>query len=512
MNGVIGFTNLLLETSLSDDQRDFVRTVKSSAESLLSIINDILDFSKIEAGRLDLESVEFDLRESVDLALELLAERAHQKKVELAALVRQDVTFLCVGDPHRLRQILINLIGNAIKFTEKGEVFLDVTLGEVEADAVELRFEIRDTGIGISEEGQRHLFRAFSQADSSTTRRFGGTGLGLAISRKLANAMGGQIGVISRLECGSTFWFTVRLETRPTTNTTIRLRTDLLASRHLLIVDDNATNRRILEHHATAWKMPYTSISDPGDVIATLTNASRTNNPVAVAILDMMMPGLNGLDLAKAIRAEPALAAIRLVLLSSFGERMNSGALGAAGLDACLVKPVRAKELQACLTRVLGIPASLPPVPTPVGRPVVESATVVPPVAVPGNAGKILVAEDNPVNQRLAVALLRKLGYEVVLVSDGRQAIDALIRESFDLLLMDCQMPVMDGYAATREIRRLPALADTRIIAMTANAMDGDRERCLAAGMDDYLSKPVRLDELGNAIARNLPKTTSPSD
>jgi len=508
MNGVIGFTNLLLDTRLSEEQHDYVKTVKSSAESLLSIINDVLDFSKIEAGRLTLEQVEFDVREIVDLAVDLLAERAHNKRIELGALVPQDVPFILRGDPHRLRQILINLLGNAIKFTDEGEVFLQVTLVEQTEALVELRFEVRDTGIGIAEEAQRRLFQAFSQADNSTTRRFGGTGLGLAISRKLVTAMNGEIGVISREGAGSTFWFTVRLETAPLTTPEKAMPAGVLAGRSLLIVDDNETNRRILEHHAANWRMRFGSVANGPEALAALTQRAGDGQPVDLAILDLLMPEMDGLALGRAVRARPELAGTRLVLLTSIGDRLSAAELQTAGLDACLVKPVRVRELHACLSRVLGSsadPAVPPEVLPPPEAPLIASS---PPAPAPRTVARILVAEDNLVNQRLAVGILRKLGFAPDMVGNGREAVEAVGRRPYDVIFMDCHMPEMDGYEATRELRKSPAGRQARIIAMTANAMEGDREKCLAAGMDDYLSKPIRIEELKRTLELHLQPAT----
>jgi two-component system, sensor histidine kinase and response regulator len=506
MNGVIGFTNLLLDTALTEEQIDHVKTVKASAESLLTIINDILDFSKIEAGRLNLEHIEFEVREVIDLVIDLMAERAHEKHLELGALVPQNVPYVLRGDPHRLRQVLINLLGNALKFTDEGEVFLQVTLVEAAEQHIELRFEIRDTGIGISEAAQRRLFQAFNQADSSTTRRFGGTGLGLAISRKLVAAMKGDIGVISREGAGSTFWFTVKLEAVPASDQAGMILPGELAGRHLLIVDDNETNRRILEHHAAAWRMTCTSVASAEEALVVLAPGAPKAPPVDLAILDMLMPGLDGLALARKLKSLPATAALKLVLLTSVGDRMSGSELQANGLEACLIKPVRARELHACLTRALG---SVMPASSSLAKPVAQPATPSLPAPAPmppAGAARILVAEDNVVNQKLALNLLRKLGYAADVVENGRAAIEAHERAAYDVILMDCQMPVMDGYKAAGELRHAPDRSRLRIVAMTANAMEGDREKCLAAGMDDYLSKPVRLEELKRVLEEYLPK------
>ncbi len=517
MNGIIGFTNLMIETQLNDEQRDYINTVRISAEALLTIINDILDFSKIEAGKLDLEEIDVDIRELVGVALELLSERAQTKNLELAALVHHDVPHILRGDPHRLRQVLINLIGNAIKFTTEGEVFVQVTFVDQQEDDIELRIEVRDTGIGISQEGQKKLFAAFSQADGSTTRKYGGTGLGLAISKKLSRIMGGDIGVISQEGRGSTFWFTVKLRKPPESESSQIVIPGELNNKHVMIVDDHETNRRILEHHARGWNMHSSCISDPKQALASLRDTYENGSHVDVAILDMMMPGMDGLELARAIKQDPAIGPIKLIMLTSMGQRLSPASLQLAGLEACLIKPVREKELRTCLMRVIGqvAGAEAGPASTPLPPPRPQSLSDGPPQPGAGPAAgsnlKILVAEDNIVNQKLALGLLKKLGLSAAIVTNGLEAVTAQETECYDIILMDCQMPEMDGYEATRELRKRADTSSVRIIAMTANAMEGDREKCLAAGMDDYLSKPVKIDELRAAIERSQRNAKTPT-
>ncbi len=506
MNGVIGMTGLLLDTELSALQREFGETIRSSADSLLTIINDILDFSKIEAGKLTFETLDFDLVETVEGALDVFAERARFKRIELACDVSPAVPRRLRGDPGRLRQVITNLLGNAIKFTERGEVVVRVTReSETEREAV-LGFTIRDTGIGIPEETQARLFRAFTQADNSTTRRFGGTGLGLAISKQLVEMMHGQIGVRSEPGKGSTFWFNVRLErqTGPAEPAPTIYFRDLFDLR-VLVVDDNATNRQILRHQLYAWKMQKGSAANGYEALDLLRAASAEGKPYDLALLDMQMPEMDGMTLARSIKSDPSIAATRLIILTSMGYLHPQEELKAAGVDAYLVKPVKQSRLFDCVINVLGrataehvfARAPKPAEPQSLGEALVRV-----------QKARILLAEDNPVNQKVALAQLRGLGMDADAVSNGREALEALARTPYDVIFMDCQMPEMDGYEASRSIRDAERArtaswkAPVHIIAMTANAMAGDREKCLASGMDDYLSKPVRSNELQAALAR----------
>jgi PAS domain S-box-containing protein len=498
MNGIIGMSNLLLETPLEDEQRDFAETVRNSAESLLTIINDILDFSKVEAGKLVFETVDLDVRDVVEDTVEFMAERARLKKIELVSLVHHDVATRLRGDPGRFRQVLLNLMGNAIKFTHEGEVFVNVTLvEETESDAL-LRIEVNDTGIGIAPEAQAKLFEAFTQADSSTTRRYGGTGLGLAIARQLVQLMGGEIGVKSEMGKGSTFWFTARLQKQTGAKPVLEKKRDLTGLR-LLVVDDNATNRKIVHHQIISWGMRNGCVASGPEALEILRREAALGDPYDFAILDFQMPFMDGLTLAKAIKADPDLAGTRLVILTSLGQKLTAEELQETGVAASLIKPVRQSELFDCLVNVV---SENPPVPRP------KPAQVFTPPAQEHVGVRILVVEDNVVNQKVALQQLRKLGYSADMVANGLEALEALARIPYSLVLMDCQMPEMDGWEATRRIRegesahrpgrRLP------IIAMTADAMQGDREKCLDAGMDDYVAKPVRVDELRAALERNL--------
>ncbi len=504
MNGVIGMADLLVETELDAEQRKYAEAIQRSGDALLTIINDILDFSKIEAGRMTLEAVEFDVRAVTEEAVEFLAARAFGKGLELTCLIAPDVPRLVRGDPGRLRQVVTNLIGNAVKFTEQGEVAVRVMKlhDSPSGDQVLLRFEVRDTGIGIPPEGQVKLFRSFSQVDGSTTRKYGGTGLGLAICKQLTEMMGGEIGVQSEVGKGSTFWFTVRLprvEAMPAPPTH---RTDLHGV-CACIVDDNPTNRFLVEQYVKSWGMSSVSAGDAPEALAALGAQAASGASCAVAILDWHMPGMDGLALARAIKADPALAGTRLVLLSSFGHKGLEAEARAAGIEAILTKPIRQSQLYESLVAVMtGSRVRPPRAPAAAAMPLRPQGGA---ALDPDRAPLVLVAEDNQVNQMVAEAALNGLGYRVELVGNGEQAVAAAARGGYAAILMDCQMPVMDGVKATEAIRRQEAArgaAPVPIVAMTANAMPGDRDICLAAGMDDYLAKPVRAAELQRILTR----------
>jgi two-component system sensor histidine kinase/response regulator len=503
MNGVIGMTGLLLDTRLDSLQREFAETIRTSAEALLTIVNDILDFSKIESGKLHFEELDFDLVETVEGTLDMLAERAQHKNIELVSAVLPNVYTSLRGDPGRLRQILVNLISNAVKFTERGEVAVRVMLErETETNAT-LRFNVVDTGIGISAEVQAKLFQPFTQADSSTTRRYGGTGLGLAISKQLVALMGGDIGVQSASGKGTTFWFTATFLKQIGTPRHFADSDHDLFNLRVLVVDDNATNRQILRHQIFAWKMQKGSAAGGHEALQILRAAAVAGTPYDVALLDMQMPEMDGLTLARMIKADPAIASVHLIILTSQGQVMSNAELKEAGIDAYLVKPVKQSRLFDSLITAVGqanaeviFVGSSSSIPTASDQPHVR--------------GRILLAEDNIVNQRVALGQLKKLGYTANAVANGLEVVQALEEVPYDLILMDCQMPEMDGYEATQLIRRREseAIASAgskpriHIIAMTANAMQGDREKCLAAGMDDYVSKPVREADLRAALER----------
>jgi PAS domain S-box-containing protein len=503
MNGVIGMTGLLLETDLSMAQREYAATIQSSAEGLLRIIDDILDFSKIEAGLLRFEKIDFDVRGAVEATVDLLAERAQAKGLELASIVHRDVPTALQGDPGRLRQVLTNLAGNAVKFTERGEVVVSVTKVSDTALHATLRFKVQDTGIGISTEAQRGLFRAFTQADGSTTRKYGGTGLGLAISRQLVEMMGGQIGVESTPGHGSTFWCTAEFEKQSQPAATAGETAASLAAARVLIVDDNATNRRLLKHETSSWGMIATEAESGERALELLRAGATQQQPYDIALLDLMMPEMNGFELAETIKADPSIAAVALVLLPSFGKRGHGDKARQVGFAAYLQKPVRQSQLYECLTTVMARSESEPAtVPRLVTRHSLRESGVQQKAKTLSSV-RILIAEDSVVNQKVALGQLYNLGYHAEAVPNGRELLKALESGHVDIILMDCQMPEMDGFAATAEIRRREGTTrHTTIIAMTANALEGDHERCVAAGMDDYLSKPVKSDALRLKLER----------
>ncbi len=491
MNAVIGMGGLLLDTELTEEQRQFAEVIRTSGEALLRIIDDILDFSKIEAGKLELEEHALEVRACAEGALDLVAVRASEKDIELACLVDEDVPAAILGDPTRLRQALGNLLSNAVKFTDVGEVVLTVSAEDGGGDLRRLRFSVRDTGIGIPAERMHRLFESFSQVDPSTTRRYGGTGLGLAISMRLAELMGGTLWLESEEGKGSTFHF--EIEAREAAAPARASRVDgepQIAGKRLLVVDDNATNREILRRLAESWGMLVEAVERPTEALDLI----RRGDAFDAAVLDMQMPEMDGLQLAREIRRHRDEAALPLLLLTSVGHLAE--ARRATEFSAQLTKPVKSSQLYDALVRLLAAGAVRASTPVANGDGSRSAAVAL----------RLLVAEDNAVNRQLALALLAKLGYDADVVENGREALDALERETYDVVLMDVQMPELDGLEATRRIRERFGSTDApTVIAMTANAMEGDREECLAAGMDDYLSKPIRMDELARALARCRP-------
>ena len=509
MNGVLGMSELLLQTELSSDQREFAHTIQTSAEALLVVINDILDFSKIEAGHLNLESIEMNLADVIEGPVRLLAEQAEAKGIELCCLIEPDVPLQLRGDPGRLRQVLTNLVGNAIKFTDSGEVYVHVERLSDTKDQVSLKIEVRDTGIGIEPDVQARLFQAFSQADGSMTRKYGGTGLGLAISKRLVQLMGGDIRVESIPKQGSTFWFSVSLA-KSSVNVAAKPAVITPPDARILVLDDNATNRRILEHQLATRHLRVEIASSGTDALLRLRQAVREGSPFHAALLDLQMPEMDGLEVARSIKADPTVAQTRLLLLSSLGRQLNTDEIAHAGIQMCLTKPVRQAELFEQLSRLLDSkPVAL--------QKRAETKEPVHPQKIaptlPVKPLRILLAEDNPINRLLVQRQLSQLGYQAQVAENGVQALGALSRRVFDVVLMDCQMPEMDGYETTREIRRREVdrlksdpggRPPLRIIAMTASAMATDRERCIEAGMDDYRAKPVRLQALRERLDRCL--------
>ncbi len=513
MNGVLGMAEVLLGTDLNEKQRNVAETVLHSGEALLTVLNDILDYSKMEAGKLELDSIDFDLREFVEEITGFFAERAHQKGLELTCQLDNDVPVALQGDPGRLRQILVNLIGNAIKFTERGEVFVRVTALGNEKDYARLCFEVCDTGIGIAPKVQEHLFVAFSQADGTTTRRYGGTGLGLAICKQLCTMMGGEISVESTLTKGSIFRFTVRLKIRSDPLQHAVAQPHDLKGIRVLVVDDNANNRNILHHQLLSWGMRNGCTENGQNALDLLSKAAAMGDPYQLAILDMMMPGMSGLELALAIKADPAIASARLILLTSMSQDYDSETMHRHGISAHLTKPVRQSQLFNSIAAVMGFLSEKCP------RAAFECGKEDKAKAFLG--AQVLLAEDNPVNQEVAQFMLESFGCRVELASNGREALEAFSKTPFDLILMDCQMPELDGYQVTQIIRikemqgrkdrteQGQGIRRTPIIALTAHAMQGDREQCLAVGMDDYLSKPFNRDRLFAVLKRWLPSKST---
>ncbi|GCD91075.1 response regulator [Nocardioides sp. LS1] len=487
MNGVIGLTGLLLNSDLTARQRQYAEGVRGAGEALLMIINDILDFSKVESGHLDLEEIDFPLVSVVEEAAELLAETAQRKDLELLAWCSPELPLALRGDPARLRQVLLNLTSNAVKFTESGEVVVRALLEDESDEEVVVRFEVSDTGVGIEPDQQERLFEPFLQADSSTTRKYGGTGLGLAISRQLVEAMGGRIGVDSEPGRGSTFWVTLPLRRVLAPLPAPPHHADVLSGMRVLVVDDNQTNRLILTEQLTAWGMAPDTAPDGPTALRLLQGSTYE-----LVVLDLCMPGMDGLELARSVSADPALGGPAMVLLTS-GPDVTSVEAGEVGIAARLTKPVHLAQLHDALLEALNAPRAVAVPDTPVAAEPAPAASL----------GRVLVVEDSEVNQMVAEGILHHLGYAVTLADDGHSALRLLADQTFDVVLMDCQMPGMDGYEATGEIRRIEGpVRHTPIIAMTAGVIDGDRERCLAAGMDDYVSKPVSPRELGDALQR----------
>jgi signal transduction histidine kinase/CheY-like chemotaxis protein len=492
MNGIIGMTELALNTGVTPEQRDYLETVRSSAESLLTIINDILDFSKIEAGRLELDPVRFNLRETLDEAVRFLAVRAHEKDLELLCEWGQGVPDYVVGDAVRTRQVVVNLLGNAIKFTHAGEVALEIgRVAETDSE-VELHFIIRDTGIGIAPEKQKLVFAAFSQADGSTTRKYGGTGLGLSISTRLVEAMRGRIWVVSTPGQGSAFHFTARFGVaRDPKAIEEKFRPGL----RVLVVDDNVTNRRILTDVLRHWGMKAIAASSGPEALAALRQAFEAREPFALIITDVHMPGMDGFELAEEVEKSPYRGGAVILMLTS-GERPGDVRRArASSVSKHLSKPVRRQELRDVIEGAMGPSPENPEI-----QPLPQPAPSTPPVS----CAHILLAEDNPVNQRVVQRILEKRGHSVVVTSSGREALEALTTQAFDLILMDVQMSEIDGIEATRAIRETEKASGAHIpiIALTAHAMKGDKDKCLAAGMDGYLSKPIHALDLLNLVER----------
>jgi signal transduction histidine kinase/CheY-like chemotaxis protein/HPt (histidine-containing phosphotransfer) domain-containing protein len=495
MNGVLGMIGLTLGTSLTSEQRNYLHIAQESAEALLDLLNGILDLSKIEAGRLDIENIDFDLSNALENVLDVAAKRASDKGLELTYLIKPDVPFLLRGDPGRLRQVLTNLVGNAIKFTSQGEVSIIVDKLSESPEKVELRFSVIDTGIGIPHDRQEAIFDRFIQVDGSTTRKYGGTGLGLSISKQLVELMGGQIGLKSQSGSGSTFWFVIRFDKRPDEPALKLAPPDALHGMRVLGVDDHATNRMILAQMAAQFGCRFSPASSGMQAIEQLQRAVQENDPFRMVILDMQMPNMDGEETALRIKSDPQICQVDVLILTSFGQRGDAARLQAAGCSGYLLKPIKQRQLLDAMLALIGQAPEKPEASPLITRHVLSEHRRA--------RTRILVAEDNLVNQQVARTLLEKAGYQVVLVGDGAQAVKALENQAFSLVLMDVQMPEMDGFEATHRVRAMErGRKHTPIIALTAYAIKGDKERCLAAGMDDYLSKPLEPDALFAAVER----------
>jgi CheY-like chemotaxis protein/HPt (histidine-containing phosphotransfer) domain-containing protein len=494
MNAIMGMTNLVLGTELHKEQREYLETVRTASESLLTLLNDILDFSKIEARQMELDETNFDLRTTLERALELLAVKADEAALELTCHIAPEVPTALVGDPVRLRQIVVNLAGNAIKFTEQGQVAVSVAREKDEEDAAFLHFSVSDTGIGISPDQLERIFDSFSQADSSPRRKYGGTGLGLAISKQLVEMMGGRIWVESELGKGATFHFTARLAVgRPDAGEALRIRELDLSEVPVLIVDDNPTNRLVLQEMTSSWGLQPSEAADQTEALSKIEEAFESGHPYQILLLDSKLRGTNGFEIAKRVKESPYGGDLKIIMLTSMGQKGDAAECAKWGISGYLVKPVKQSDLLDAIMMAQGHSddEALPLI----TRYAIEEAR---------RRLRILVVEDNVMNQRVAQAMLEKRGHTVIIASNGREGIDTLEKEELDLVLMDVQMPEMDGFEATRLIRERQGATGEYIpiVAMTAHAMKGDRDKCLAAGMDDYISKPIRDADLFSVIEK----------
>ncbi|MBD3419181.1 MAG: response regulator [Chitinivibrionales bacterium] len=498
LNGILGMNSLLRETELILEQKEYAESIQSSAELLLSLINDILDFSKIEAGKIETEEIEFDIRTAIENAMELAAFKAHEKELEIASIISSRIPSRVIGDPGRFRQVIVNLAGNAVKFTDKGEVVLSAGVHEESKHFIKLHFEIRDTGIGIPQSKVKNLFKPFEQVDASTTRKFGGTGLGLAISKKLSELMEGAIGVTSREGDGSTFWFRIRFKKAPEdAPATLRPRGEV-KGKCILLVDPNSAGRTSLLNYLALWDTHSSECGDAHGALDVLRQGIDNGKPFDVAIINMQLPGMNGVQLARLIKADPKLARTHIVITTAIGNRGDASLMKSVGVEAYLTKPVKHANLADCLSLVVARSSESESAGSSYDSALVTRHTLAEEV----NKAKIriLLAEDNPVNEKVAIKMLEKAGFICDVAHNGMEALEEQGKKIYNLILMDCQMPVLSGYDATRAIRegeaRVEGGAHVPIVAMTANAMKGDKQKCIDAGMDDYLSKPINKKEL----------------
>jgi signal transduction histidine kinase/PleD family two-component response regulator len=502
MNGITGMTSVLLETDLSPEQEKYARIIQMSSSHLLGIINDILDFSKIEAHKLELEKICFDIRSIVEEVSETIALKAQEKRLEFAFRIDPKLSIPVLGDPSRLRQVLINLCGNAIKFTDKGEVNINARVLDETPGFLEVKFEVKDTGIGISSNKQQQLFNAFEQADQSISRRFGGTGLGLAISRSLVNLMGGRIGLESELDQGSTFWFQLKFERHLQAIPREELFLKKLFNKNILIIDNHETARNAIIEMLNIWKIRYEEAVDAEQGFAQMLRATRAGDPFDLIIVDYELPQVNGHEFARKVNDSPELKNSCMVLLTTIPDRKEVSSLAISGFSAYLIKPVKQIDLKNCLISLLTdiVPDQTPMLSSPLPKQSKQSAA------------KILIAEDNLTNQQVAMIILGKLGYQAVCANNGQEAVAAMQREKFDLIFMDIQMPVMDGFAATREIRKIFGPEKPVIVAMTAHALPSYQVDCIKAGMNDFITKPIEPAKLEKTLRKWLEKTVEPAE
>lgn len=503
LNGVIGVLNLLLSTNPDSEQISLIQTGKRSADNLHTVINDILDFSKTEAGELDLEIIDFDLHDAIEEAMELPAMRAHEQGVAFAYTIEPDVPSLLKGDPGRLRQILLNLSNNALKFTSHGEVIIQVILEDDSSDTAAIRFEIIDTGIGIAEDKQQLIFQAFKQTDASTTRLYGGTGLGLSICKRLSELMGGEIGVISQLGQGSTFWVIIPFKKQPHAKEIASSAPPDIKDKRFLLVDDNQNNLKILSSYIEGWGCSC-DVAHSGKMALTLLNAlAKVGAPFDAVIIDMLMPTMDGVELGVKIKNDPRLQEIPMIMLTSMGLRGDASKMKAIGFAAYLTKPVKRSQLRNCIIKVL-TNAHTEQSAHPKVHPMVTKYTITEPAK---NGNRILIVEDNAINQKIAVQMIKNFGFRTTIAGNGKEALQVLASAHFDMVLMDVEMPVMNGLEATMRIRDINSGVrdhDIPVVAMTACAMEGDKQRCLDVGMNDYISKPVQPRELMDTILKYI--------
>jgi len=512
MNGVIEMTQLLIDSSLTSDQHKYAEAIQKSGECLRAVFNDILGFSMIETPQLINDGIDFDLRVVVEEVLDIMSVEGSRKDLELVGLVSASVPRILRGDPDRLREILTNLLGNAVKFTDRGEVAVHVRVVTETVEHAIIRFDVADTGIGLTDQQQAHLFHSLDHADRSTAQRYGGTGLGLPISKRLVETMGGEVGVESEVGKGSRFWFTVRLGVRPQPVRSKETPRTSLQGFRVCLVDDNIISRTLLQHHASVWGMQHVGAENGLQALAILREAAKQGRPFDLAIVHMYMPGMTGLELARAVRADPTLNRVRLVLLTRFGHRGDGKLAHEAGFQAYLTKPVRQAQLYECLCMVMAGPGTDKPAASPAtASPLITRHSLI--EARARSRTRILVAEDDTNNQKVAARILEKMGHRVDVVANGREAVDALARQPYALVFMDCRMPEMDGFQATQRIREIEAGLKSNsqrtpripIIALASDSLQADQVRCFESGMDGYLSKPVKREDLENAMQQWIP-------